>query len=419
FDVPGSESKVVEDATESGFEAAQRGRLAAVLRVDDDADTAAGEAALDRLGRTVDGVPRTELPADAAAAARAQLGAGERVVVVSLRASGNADQLIDTARKLRDRLSVGDEVDGATTYLTGQPAMWAGFQEISRKDLEEAEITGFPIVALILLAVFGSLAAASLPLALGFASVLVTGGMIFLISQQMEMSVFVTNMASMVGIGVAVDYSLFILARFREEVRAGKTEAEARAAAMSTSGLAVVFSGMAVIISLAGLWMVDNQALRSMALGAMVVVAIAILTAVTLLPALIRLLGHRVEAGGIAWSFLTAGRRINQRRRRRGSTNPDRPTFWERWTGAVMRRPILSVTATSAVLLTLAIPVLSIETGNGALEQFPPDYDARVGTELAAEATGGGTDAVRVLARFRSGDLETPANAAAVDELAT
>ena len=86
------------------------------------------------------------------------------------------------------------------------------------------------------------------------------------------MSVFVTNMASMIGIGVAVDYSLFILARFREAVRAGRSAAEARAEALSTSGLAVTFSGLAVIISLAGLWMVDNQALRSMALGAMVVV---------------------------------------------------------------------------------------------------------------------------------------------------
>ena len=155
---------------------------------------------------------------------------------------------------------------------------------------------------LILIAVFGSLAAAALPLALGVVAVTVTGAIIFLLSQQMEMSVFVTNMASMLGIGVAVDYSLFILARFRESVRAGRGAAEARAEALSTSGVAVTFSGLAVIISLAGLWMVHNQALRSMALGAMIVVAIAILVATTLLPALIRILGHRVEAGGIAWS---------------------------------------------------------------------------------------------------------------------
>ena len=112
-------------------------------------------------------------------------------------------------------------IDGVTPYLAGQPAAWAGLQELSKEDLEKAETIGFPIVALILLAVFGSLAAASLPLVLGFVSVILTGGVIFLLSQQMEMSVFVTNMASMIGIGVAVDYSLFILARYREEVRDG------------------------------------------------------------------------------------------------------------------------------------------------------------------------------------------------------
>ena len=101
----------------------------------------------------------------------------------------------------------------------------------------------------------------------------------------------------MIGIGVAVDYSLFILARYREEREAGREPAEARARSLSTSGLAVTFSGLAVIISLAGLWMVDNQALRSMALGAMTVVAVSILTATTLLPALIAMLGDRVLPG--------------------------------------------------------------------------------------------------------------------------
>ena len=172
-------------------------------------------------------------------------------------------------------------------------------QELSKKDLAKAESGGFPIVALILLVIFGSLAAAALPLALGFVSVIVTGALIYFISLQMSTSVFVTNMASMIGIGVAIDYSLFILARYREERRAGREPDEARAQALATSGLAVTFSGLAVIVSLAGLWMVDNQALRSMALGAMTVVAVSILTATTLLPVLIAMLGDRVMPGGV------------------------------------------------------------------------------------------------------------------------
>ena len=110
------------------------------------------------------------------------------------------------------------------------------------------------------------------------------------------MSVFVTNMASMIGIGVAVDYSLFVVARYREEVEAGRSPEEARSVAMATSGLAVLFSGLTVIISLAGLWMLDNTAIRSMALGAMLVVAVAMLAATTLLPALIAVLGRRAHA---------------------------------------------------------------------------------------------------------------------------
>src|SRR5690606_38630767 len=205
---------------------------------------------------------------------------------------------IDAAVELREALAPGEAVDGVTPYLVGQPAAWAGLQELTKEDLEEAEFTGFPIVALILISVFGSLAAAALPLALGFVAVLVTGAVIYLLSLQMEMSVFVTNMASMIGIGVAVDYSLFVLARYREEIARGLSPDDARAEALSTSGLAVAVSGMAVIVSLAGIWMVDNQALRSMALGAIVVAAVAIVAAFVLLPAMTALLGRRVEGRG-------------------------------------------------------------------------------------------------------------------------
>ena len=413
FDVPGSQSEAVEQAVMENFETGDVGRIAIVLEPEPGATPAQAEAAVDRAAEQIATVEGTSIPKQAEAAARAQLAAGE-VAVVPLKAEGDADELVNTSTELREELSPGEAEDGVTPYVVGQPAMWAALTELSSEDLEKAERTGFPIVALILIAVFGSLAAAALPLALGLVAVIITGAIIFLLSQEMEMSVFVTSMASMIGIGVAVDYSLFILARFRESVRAGNPAPAARDEALATSGLAVAFSGLAVIISLAGLWMIQNQALRSMALGAMVVVAVAILVATTLLPALIRLLGHRVEAGGVAWSVMRGGRAVWRKRRRRGSTNPDRDSFWERWTATIMARPIVSVLAASAVLLTLAIPVLSIQTGNAAVKQFPEDHDARVGTELAAELTGGGGDPVRVLATFEQGTLADQANAVAV-----
>jgi uncharacterized membrane protein YdfJ with MMPL/SSD domain len=414
FDVARSQSQAVETALTKRFASTEAGRIAVVLQpapsVTDQQAAAAVQRAQSQVAAAGDGA---RISSPAAARARAQLAAG-KPAVVPVQASGTADELVNTATDLRDEISPGEPVDGVTPYLVGQPAMWAALSEVSKEDLQTAEGEGFPIVALILIAVFGSLAAASLPLALGAVAVTVTGALIYLLSQQMEMSVFVTNMASMLGIGVAVDYSLFILARFRESVRAGNGAAAARAEALSTSGVAVTFSGLAVVISLAGLWMVHNQALRSMALGAMIVVAIAILVATTLLPALIRILGHRVEAGGIAWKVMRAGRGQWRKRRRPGSTRPDRETFWERWTFAVMRRPVVSVVAVSAVLLTLAIPVLSIKTGNGAIKQFDPGSEARVGTEIAAKASGGGADPVKVVAAFDHGTLSDPANAKAV-----
>ena len=418
FEVPGSESAAVEERMQERYSAqAGQNSIGAVLRPSSDATTAQLAAAVERLDESVSGVETLTLTAEARDAAVNDLER-EGIAVVSIQASPNVSEQIDAAVELREDLDPGTASGGVTPYLVGQPAAWAGLQELSKEDLESAEATGFPIVALILITAFGSLAAAALPLALGFVAVIVTGAVIYVLSLSMEMSVFVTNMASMIGIGVAVDYSLFVLARYREEVRAGRPADEARAAALSTSGLAVAFSGLAVIISLAGIWMVDNQALRSMALGAMVVVAIAIIAAIVLLPTLISLLGHRVEAGGVAWRATRFVRRHTvERRRRPGSTAPDGDSaFWQRWTERVMRRPVLSVVLSAGTLLVLAIPVLSMETGTGALSQFPKDHDVTVGVELLADAGGGGADPVRVVAEVENG-IEAPDEASALGAL--
>ncbi|MEX2107083.1 MAG: MMPL family transporter [Solirubrobacterales bacterium] len=398
FDVPGSQSKAVSDALQRDF-GSQADGIAVLLAAAPGASPAERAAAVGRVRREVATIEEVTLtPAAARQAQRKLRRTG--VAMLPLRSDQSSDELIDSATTLREDLDPGSTEAGVTPYLVGQPTIWAGMQEISKRDLSKAEATGFPIVALILLVVFGSLAAAALPLALGFVSVLVTGALIYFISLQMTTSVFVTNMASMIGIGVAVDYSLFILARYREEREAGLGKRGARARALSTSGLAVTFSGLAVIISLAGLWMVDNQALRSMALGAMTVVAVSILTATTLLPALIAMLGDRVLPGGIVGRVARLFRRRFYRRRVGAAAGPGRGLFWERWTARVMARPWAAVIGVSAVLLLLASPILSLQTGTEALSQFPRDSDVRVGNELASEQLGGGTDPVQVVAAF-------------------
>jgi RND superfamily putative drug exporter len=215
---------------------------------------------------------------------------------------------------------------------------------------------------------------------------------------------------------VAVDYSLFVLARYREEIRGGAEREEARRIALRTSGLAVTFSGITVILSLAGLWLVNSTTIRSMAMGAIIVVAISILAAVTLLPVLMSVLGKRAYArgrlgvlAGLLW------RMVRTRRRRPGSTKTQRRGFWERWTAAVTRRPWVSALAAAAVLLALAVPALSLDFGNGALRQFPEGHETRVGAELAAQRTGpGATGPTQVLAELRSGRATDGRNRAAL-----
>jgi RND superfamily putative drug exporter len=430
FDVPGSQSKAVSESLERNFAGSADG-IVVLLRAAPDSSPAQRGAAVGRVRKAVAGLDGVTLSPAVARPAEARLQrSGE--AMLPLRSDRSSDLLIDSATTLRSDLDPGTAEGGVTTYLAGQPTIWAGMQELSKKDLAKAEAGGFPIVALILLVIFGSLAAAALPLALGFVSVIVTGALIYFISLNMETSVFVTNMASMIGIGVAIDYSLFILARYREERRAGRGEEEARSEALATSGLAVTFSGIAVIVSLAGLWMVDNQALRSMALGAMTVVAVSILTATTLLPALIAMLGDRVMPGGVVARVLRFVKYTVLRRPRpepaipgRGSENPSISTsfdlhgsggdggigspFWTAWTRRVMARPWVSVLSVTGVLLFLAIPVLSMTTGTQALSQFPKDSDVRVGNELASKQLGGGADPMQIVAAF-----DGPPNRAAV-----
>jgi uncharacterized membrane protein YdfJ with MMPL/SSD domain len=415
FEVPGSQSQVVGENI-ARFEGAQRDQLAVVLARREGAGAAAVRAQVGRVDRIAESLPHVELAPQAAAAARRD-AASASITVVPLRVNGDRDQTADMAVDFRDELLAGGE-GAVEPHLVGQQALWAGMQDLTKEDLESAERIGFPVVLIILLAVFGSLAAAALPLALGFASVMITGAIVFFLSQATPMSVFVTNIASMIGIGVAVDYSLFVLARYREEIRGGADRPEARRVALRTSGLAVTFSGITVIVSLAGLFLVESTTIRSMAMGAIIVVAISILAAVTLLPVLMSLMGRRAYARGrLAVVFGLLVRNFRTRRRRRGSTQPAvRRGFWERWTAAVTRRPWVSALATAGVLLALAIPALSLDFGNGALRQFPEGNETRVGAELAGQRTGpGAAGPVQAIAELDNGRATDDANRAALD----
>jgi uncharacterized membrane protein YdfJ with MMPL/SSD domain len=307
-------------------------------------------------------------------------------------ASVTQNEALQISRRLADRMQV---TDGPTrVYVLGAAALYSSFQQIIEQDLARAETLTAPFIAIVLVALFGALVAATLPIALAVAAVVITFGAVFFAASATEMSVFVTTMVSMIGIGVAVDYSMFVLARFREELDAGAEPAGAVDTAMRTSGTAVVFSGLTVVLALLALWLVPVRAVQSMAAGAMMVVAVAVLASSTLLPALLHMLGRRVDRGRI-------GGRSRAKRDRRGE-------FWAAWVARIMRRPLPWFCASAGLLVALTLPALWLETDNRTLEQMPRSSPIVVGNSiLSSRITGPGqgeAGAISILIRPHTGD---------------
>ncbi|HWI75393.1 MAG TPA: MMPL family transporter [Baekduia sp.] len=382
FAVPGSASERVETAVQNGVPIDYRPTtLAAVLIAPKGTPLRDYRAALAALRTAVRATPRVDLDPTVAESglyfARTKPGVP---VIVPLTLDADEYHAPDVAKVLRKELGLADgRTYGAVAlHLVGAGALWAGMVDLTKDDLASAERAGFPIVALILLAVFGSLAAAVLPLLIGGVSVLITAALIAVLARHYTMTFYVPNMASMIGLGVAVDYSLFVVVRFREELRDGATLAQARATAMATSGTAVLFSGLAVVVALAGLLLVPTPSIRSMAVGAVMVVLVAMVACATLLPALLSLLGRRIGPG-----------------------KPD-PGVFRRWSERVTRRPGIALAASLAILLALSAPAIGLKTGEGALRQFPAGHETRVGFDAARGVRGPGDGTpLRILVRPR------------------
>ena len=401
--VPGSDSIIVDEAS-TDFPGQRTNQMAVVV---DDVDNARERTrAQERLKEAVGKVEDAKL-GDRTPQQRAQQRDGGPLLYPLITPAKFSDGMA-VAEDLRKELNVGDrDTSGGRFYLVGSPPLWTGLSDASKEDLIEAEVIGFPIVFIILLAVFGSFAAAVLPLGLGAVSVTLTGACIWLLSQSYEVSIFTTNVASLIGIGVAIDYSLFILARYRQARAAGGSHEAARATALRTSGSAVVFSGITVMVALSGLFLINTTILRSMAAGGIIVVAISVLVAITLLPALITLMGRRLEEPG---RFVSRARRPFVRGGADDAAH-EGSDWWGRWTTAVMRRPGRSALISALIMLAVGAPLLVIDTGTGALVQIPKDHDVRKGLRLAADRAGPGVGSeVKVLVRFDEGDARSPRN---------
>jgi putative drug exporter of the RND superfamily len=303
---------------------------------------------------------------------------------------------------------------GYSYQLTGYGPITRDSAVQSEKDLQRAETVSLPIAALILVLVFASVIAAGMPLLVAGLAIPSSLALIYLVAQQVEMSIFVLNIATMLGLALAIDYSLFIVSRFREELRRGRTVGEAVERAVATSGKAVAFSGVAVAIGLSGLLLFTAPAIRSIGIAGALVALCSVVYALTFLPAMLGMLGHRVNS-------LTIGGLV---RRFRGNIASDatgarRTSRWERVAHGVMARPYVVLVPTLALLLVAGSPFLRLQQGVPGAEIYPAGVESRDAyVALQTEFAPGETTPIVILADV-TGAPTDPANIAALDAYAT
>jgi len=311
----------------------------------------------------------------------------------------------DEVTPLVDLVTAANRQEGFQVSITGSLTADADFEKLSEEDLQKGELLiGLPAALIILLLVFGAVVAGLVPVLLGLLSIVIAVALTALVGQAFEVSFFVVNMISAMGLALGIDYALFILSRFREERRRGLEKIDAIVASGATASRAVLFSGMAFVLAMCGMLLVPDTVLRSLALGAILVGIVSVFAALTLLPAVLSLLGDRVNAGRIP----VIGRRaINSA----GSAG----RFWSALVGGVMRRPLVSLLVATALLLAAAVPVLSIETGQSGLSTLPDRFPSKQGFDaLNRDFPGVGVDPAQIVVQ---GAVSSPPVRSAIEQL--
>lgn len=298
------------------------------------------------------------------------VSADRRTALIPVTLAGGVDDARETAGPLVALVEEFETPPGFEALITGQGSIGLTFTEISERDLRRGEGIGLPIAMLILLAVFGAAAAAGIPVIVALIAIVTALGAAFLIGQGFELSFFVVNMITAIGLAVGIDYSLFIVQRFREERLRGFAIADAISRAGATANRAVLFSGGAVIIGLLGLLLIPSSMYRSLGLGAIMVALAAVLAALTLLPAMLSVLGDRVDALRIP--FIP---RMKLQDRNGGG-------LWSLIVRAVMRRPFISLAVAAGLLLAAAVPAFTLRSGVAGVSTLPEDNDRRRAFEL-------------------------------------
>ena len=283
-------------------------------------------------------------------------------------ASGSLSTYMSTVYKLKS--------SGFTVATVGGASIGRDLASTATTDLRKAEMVGLPITLAVLVLVFGALVAAGVSLVLALTAIGVSIGAIIAIGAIIPQSFFIVNIVMMIGLAVGIDYALFIIERYREERRQGLDKHEAIVMTGRTASRAVLFSGGTVMLALLGLFIVPITTFRSLGLGAVVVVGVAVMAMLTLVPALISLLGDRLD-----WPVLRRHRKIKDGERLHSGANMYMG-FWGRFTKGIMKRPIVGVVITVVILLAATAPAFSLKTGAAGGADSLPDGPRKAAYEL-------------------------------------
>ena len=283
--------------------------------------------------------------------------------IILAQMAGTLDQAEKNVGKLEAVDRQVSAASGMGVMSTGYASTNQDFNTAAQADGRRTETVGVILALIILVVVFGTMVAAGLPVALAGFSIIIALGITAVVSQKYQMSIFAANMISMMGLAVGIDYTLFVLSRFREEMSRGLDKYEAIAVAGATASKAVLFSGMTVILALVGMLMVPISLFASLGAGAIFVVAVAVAAALTLLPAILSLLGERVNAVRIPFVHRVSGSESGR--------------FWTWIADRVMRRPLLAALAVFVILAVPATFYFQMKTGSSGIGALPDSFESK------------------------------------------
>jgi uncharacterized membrane protein YdfJ with MMPL/SSD domain len=329
----------------------------------------------------------------------------QHAILIPVTMAGTLDDANSNIDQVLDRTLHAPHPQGFRVWVAGEATAAKDSNTIAEEDLRQGETIGIVAAMVILIVVFGAVAAAVVPVVLAIVAIGVALGLVSLLGLAFDLSFFVTNMVTMIGLAVGIDYSLFIVSRYREERARGRDKLAAIGAAGGTANRAVFFSGMTVVLALAGLLLNPTTIFRSIGAGAIAVVLVAVAASLTLLPALLAVMGDRVNALRVPVLF------------RRRQQDPDRTHgFWAGVARRVMARPVASLLVAVGILLVLALPLVGIKTGFSGISTYPDGIQSKQAfTVLSRDFTAGGlTSPAQIVV---DGEVRSPAVTAAIGRL--